>query len=120
MYGGLPSALTANAFDATSLATTASRMGQKTTAFELLLRIFLALLALDAVPRVRQRVQALECDVLAAVVTFPEGLGRFVQPAQRLIDVPEEPSFLAREQERLFALHGVGALIRHMERIGAQ
>jgi hypothetical protein len=29
--------------------------------------------------------------------------------------VPEEPTLLAREEERLLALHGVGALVRHVE-----
>ena len=79
--------------------------------------IFLALLALDAVARVRQRVEPLEGDVVAAVVALAERLGRPVQPAQRLVDVPEEPPFLAREQERLLALHGVGALVGHVERV---
>ena len=34
--------------------------------------------------------------------------------------MPEEPAFLAREQERLFALHRVRALIGHVERVRAQ
>src|SRR5688572_13275832 len=61
--------------------------------------IFLALLAIDAIPRVRQRVEALVRDVLAAVVALAERVGRLVQPAQRLVDVPEEAAFLAGEEE---------------------
>src|SRR5512138_1564200 len=101
----------------TMIATT----GQNTTALgALLLGIFLALLALDAIPRVRKRVESLEGDFVAAVMTLSERLGRPVEPAERLVDVPEEAPLLAREQERLLAFHGVGALIRHVERVGAQ
>src|SRR5215213_11856579 len=95
--------------------------GQKRAALlPLLLSIFLALLARDAVARVRQRVEPLEGDLLAAAVAAAEGLRRAVEAAQRLVDVPEEAPFLAREQERLLALHRVGSLIRHVERIAAQ
>ena len=69
----------------------------------LLLRIFLARLAVDAIPGVRQRVEPLERDVVPALVAFAEGLGRAVQPAECLVDVPEESSFLARHQERFLA-----------------
>src|SRR5688572_20247387 len=129
------SARTATAFVTTSMATTAMRIGQKsrpliaggsagggaelTTAglsgVELSLCIFLALLAVDAIPRVRQRVETLVGDVLAAVVALAESLRRLVEPPQRLIDVPEETAFLAREEERLLALHRVRALVRHVE-----
>src|SRR5215468_2006691 len=34
--------------------------------------------------------------------------------------MPEEPAFLAGEQERLLTLHGVGPLIGHVERVAAQ
>ena len=51
---------------------------------------------------------------------FPNCLGSAVEPAQRLVDVPEEAALLAREEERLLALHGVGALVGHVERIGRE
>src|SRR5215207_7620789 len=86
----------------------------------LLLSIFLALLARDAVARVGQRVQPLEGDVLATVVALAEGLGRLVQPPERLVDVPEEASLLAGEQERLLPLHGIRPLVGHVERVGAE
>src|SRR5512146_1301968 len=95
--------------------------GQNTTALgPLLLGIFLALLALDAIPRVRKRIQSLEGDLVAAVMTLPERFGRPVQPPKGFVDVPEEPPFLARAQEGLLTLHGIGALIGHVERVGAQ
>ena len=68
----------------------------------------------------RQRVEAVEGDVLAAAVALAVRLRRPVDPAQRLVDVPEEPPFLAGEEERLLALHGVGALVGHVERVAAQ
>src|SRR3712207_4461955 len=89
----------ARAFVKASAAMTVARTGQNSAA--LLLRIFLTLLAVEAVARVRERVQPLEGDVVAARVTLPERLGRAVQAAQRLVDVPEEPPFLARHEERL-------------------
>src|SRR5919107_3302483 len=107
------------AFVITSTTRITRRIGQNSAAL-LRLRIFLALLALDAVARVRERVQSLERDVVAAVVALAERLGGPIQPAQRLVDVPEEAAFLAGEQERLLALHRVGALIGHVERIAAQ
>src|SRR5687767_9234689 len=104
-----------------SAMTITTTTGQNTTALGvLLLCIFLALFALDAVPRVRERVEPLEGDVLAAVVTLAERLRRPVEPAQRFVDVPEESAFLAGEQERLLALHGVRALVGHVERVRAQ
>src|SRR5688572_32894801 len=93
---------------------------QKRKALGLLLSIFLTLLAGDAQARVRQRVEPVVIDVLTAAVALAERLRRAVQPAQRLVDVPEEPPFLAREQERLLALHGVGPLIGHVEGVRAQ
>src|SRR6476619_3478032 len=98
---------------------TTKRIGQNSDAL-LRLGIFLALLALDAVARVRQRIQPLERDVVAAIVALAERLRRPVQPAQRLVDVPEEAPFLAREEERLLPLHRVRALVRHVEGIAAQ
>src|SRR5215218_4843452 len=107
------------AFVTTSRTSVTSSTGQNSAAL-LRLRIFLALLALDAVARVRERVQPLERDVVAAVVALAERLRRPIETAQRLVDVPEEAAFLAREQERLLALHRVGSLLRHVERIAAQ
>src|SRR5215213_9891736 len=109
----------ARPFVTTSIAVTMASTGQNSTAL-LRLCIFLALLALDAEAGVRQRVEALEGDVLPAIVTLAEGLGRAVQATQRLIDVPEEPALLAREEKRLLALHRVRALIGHVEGVAAQ
>src|SRR5205814_8178696 len=94
---------TASSFVATSLATTAIRTGQKSR--ELPLRIFFALLALDAVAGVGERIEPLERNLLTTVVTLPECLGRLVQPPQRLVDMPQEAPFLAGEEERLFPFH---------------
>ena len=71
-------------------------------------------------PRVRQRVEPLERRSPCRSCGTPELLGRAVQPAQRLVDVPEEPAFLRREEERLLPLHRVGALVGHVERVGGQ
>src|SRR4051812_26534593 len=103
-----------------SVATTTISVPQKRGGLGLALSIFFALLALDAVSRVRKRVESLEADVAAAVVALTELLGIPVQAAQRFVDMPEKPSFLAGEQERLLALHGVGALVGHVERVGTQ
>jgi hypothetical protein len=78
------------------------------------------LLAVYAETRVGKRVETLVGDVLAAVVTLAERLGRAVQTAKGLIEMPEETTFLARKQERFLTLHGVGALICHVERVRAQ
>src|SRR5829696_4482602 len=108
-------------FVTTSATTMNATTGQNTTALgPLLLGIFLALLALDAVPRMRERIEPLERNLLTTVVAFPERLGCPVQSSERCVDVPEEAAFLAREQERLLALHGVRALVGHVERVGAQ
>src|SRR5215467_13548507 len=101
-----------------STVATSTRTGQNTP--ELLLCIFLTLLAVDAVARVRQRIEAIERDLVAALVTPAEGFRRPVESPQRLVDVPQEPAFLTREQERLLALHSVGSLISHVERVAAQ
>src|SRR5215218_8638290 len=107
------------AFVTTSRTSVTSSTGQNSAAL-LRLRIFLALLALDAVARVRERVQPLERNVVAAVVALAERLRRPIQTAQRLVDVPEEAAFLAREEKRLLALHRVRSLIGHVERVAAQ
>src|SRR5437762_12290707 len=71
-------------------------------------------------PRVRQGVEPLEQDVLAALLAFAELLGGLVQPPQGLVDVPQIATFLRGEQERLLALHGVRALVRHVERVARE
>src|SRR4051812_11762832 len=98
-----------------SITTTVTRVPQKRGVLDLSLSIFFALLALYAIPGVWQRVETLEADLPAAIVTLSELLRIPVQPAQCLIDVPEKTAFLAGEQERFLALHCVGALIRHVE-----
>src|SRR3712207_5737029 len=116
---------TAIAFVTTSRKVTIATTGQNRLALlgppspPLPLCIFLALLALDAVPRVRQGVEPLVGDVLPAVVALPERLRRAIEPAERLVDVPEEPPLLAREEEGFLALHRVGALVGHVEGVAA-
>src|SRR4051812_26584010 len=99
-----------------SATTMTATTGQNTAALGLLLfGIFLALLAFDAKPRVRQRIETLVGDLLLAVVAFAERVGRAIQPSKRFVDVPEEPTLLAREQERFLPLHRVGSLVGHVE-----
>src|SRR2546425_363510 len=84
------------------------------------LSIFLLGLALDAETGVGQRVQPLEPDVVAALVALAEFLRRFVQPSQSFVHVPEVSALLGREEKLLLPLHGVGALVRHVEGVGRQ
>src|SRR6266513_2025973 len=84
------------------------------------LTIFLFRLALDAEPCVRQRVEPIESDHLPALLAAAEALGRAVEPAQRLIHVPEIAAFLRREEKLLLALHRVGALISHVEGVARE
>src|SRR5262245_52349425 len=94
-----------------SATTMTATTGQNTTALgPLLLGIFLALFALDAIPRVRERIESLEGDFLTAIVTLAERFRCTIQAAECLVDVPQETAFLAREQERLLSFHGVRAL----------
>src|ERR1039458_3374265 len=111
---------TATIFVNASTIITDAATPKKRRGFGLLLAIFFALLALDAEAGVRQRVETLEPDLAAALVTPSERLGRAVEAAQRFVDVPEEASLLAREEKRLLALHGVGALVGHVERVRRQ
>src|SRR5579862_7253183 len=97
---------------------TATRTGQNSAA--LLLRIFLPLLAIDAVSRVRQRVEPVKRDVVATLMTLSKIIRVAVQAPKCLVDVPQKPTFLAGEKERLLAFHRVRALIGHVERITAQ
>src|ERR1700686_2351121 len=103
-----------------STPTTVISVPQKRGGLGLALSIFFALLALNAIPGVRERVEALEADLSPAVVTFAELFGIAIEPAECFVDVPEETAFLAREQKRLFALHCIGALIGHVEGVCAQ
>src|SRR5437763_1331106 len=101
-------------------ATTTTAAVPQNTRRSATLAIFLLGLALDAEPRVRQRVEPLEHDVLAALLALAELLGRLIQPPQGLVDVPQIAALLRGEQERLLALHGVGALVRHVERVARE
>src|ERR1043165_2088344 len=80
----------------TSIAVTHATTPQKVTA--LLLRIFLARLAVEAVARVRERVETIERDVVAALVALAKGVGRAIETTQPFVDVQEEASLLARPQ----------------------
>src|SRR6185312_2716200 len=115
---------TAAIFVITSIATTPTTNDQKSARLGLLrlllLGIFLSLLAREAEAGVGKCIEPFEVDVLTAIVTFAEGFRRPVEPAQGFVDVPQESSFLTREQERFLALHRVRALIGHVERIRAQ
>src|SRR5882762_9649884 len=84
------------------------------------LAILFLRLALDAQPRMRQRIEPVEADLFAALLALAEFFRRLVEPSQRLVDVPEVATFLRCEEERLFPFHGVGALIRHVERVARQ
>src|SRR3954469_7605411 len=105
----------AMSFVTRSRATTSTSVPQKRGGLALALSIFFALLALDAISGVRQGVETLERYLLSAVVALTELFGIPIQTAKRLVDVPEEASFLTGEQKRLFALHRVRTLIRHVE-----
>jgi len=93
---------------------------QSTATVPSALSVFLLLLAVEAIPGVWQRVQPFERNVLLAGHALAERFGMPVKAAQRFLDVPEKAPFFAREQEGLLALHCVGALIGHVERVGAQ
>src|SRR6476469_7238231 len=60
------------------------------------LAIFLFLLAGDAQPRVRQRIQPLEVDLLAALVAMPELVRGAIQAAERLVHVHAVAALLRR------------------------
>src|SRR6185295_10259041 len=78
-----------------STATTTIKVPQKRGGLGLALSIFFALLALDAIPGVRQCVEALEADLAPAVVAFSKLLGIPIKPVQSFVDVPQEAAFLA-------------------------
>ncbi len=54
-------------------------------------------------------------DLLAAAQTLAEG--PIADAAQGIIDVVNQPAGLRGQQERFFALHRIGPLIGHMERM---
>src|SRR2546427_10698973 len=84
------------------------------------LSILFLRLALNAQAGVRQRVESIEADFLAALLALPELVRILVQAPQRLVHVPQVAALLRSEQERLFALHRIGALVRHVERIARE
>src|ERR1051325_4060877 len=110
---------TAQIFVAASATAMPINTGQNSRPLSLLC-IFLPLLAVDAVARMWQRVQPLECNLVSTLVALAEILRRTIQPAQGFVDVPEKAAFLAGEEERFFALHRVRSLIGHMEGVAAQ
>src|SRR5262249_24918342 len=59
-------------------------------------------------------------NLVAALMALPEVVRITVEAAERLVDVPEETPFLTGEEERLLALHRVGSLVGHVERVAAQ
>src|SRR3989442_9558751 len=61
------------------------------------LTIFLSGLALDAEAGMWEGVEAVESDRIAALLAAAETLGRTVQPAQRLVHLPQGPPLLRRE-----------------------
>src|SRR5690606_19657779 len=79
-----------------------ARRGARLRGVRLLLQ-----LAVDAVAGVRQRVQPLEADRLAAVLADPEVGGILVEPPKRFLDAVEVASLLAGEEQHLLALHRV-------------
>src|SRR5665647_390098 len=104
----------------TSEMTITTRTVQKSGVLALPLSIFLTLLAVDAVTGVRKRVETLVRDLVPTVVALSKRLGRAIETAKRFIEVPEKTPFLAGEEKCLLSLHRIGALICHVERIGAQ
>src|SRR5579862_8248401 len=111
---------TAIALVTTSSTTTVTKVPQKIFAFELFLSIFLTLFAGDAEAGVRQRVESLECYLFPALMALSKGLRTAIQSPKSLINMPQETSFLTREEKGLFPFHGVRPLIRHVKRIRAQ
>src|SRR5204862_6876940 len=65
-------------------------------------------------------VEPLEADLFAALLALTEFLRRLEQSPQRLVHMPEVAPLLRGEQERLLALHGIGALIGHVERVARE
>src|SRR5512141_597531 len=104
----------------TSATTITTTTLQNSGGLDLPLCIFLALLAVNAISRMRKRVEPVVGDVRTAVVTLAKGFRRAIEATQRLVEVPEEPSLLTGEQERLLPLHCIGTLVGHVEGIRTQ
>src|SRR5438105_5792092 len=103
----------ASSLVARSATTTAAAVPQNTRR-STTLAIFLLGLALDAEPRMGQRVEPLEQGVLPALLALTELLWRLIQPPQGLVDVPEIAAILRGEQERFLELTRILALVSHM------
>src|SRR5687767_1405801 len=103
-----------------SVRTTVTRTDQNSGVLALPLCIFLTLLAVNAVTRVGKRVQTIVGNILAAVVTLSERFGRAIKPSQCFVEMPQKPAFLAGEKKSFLALHRIGSLIRHVERVRAE
>src|SRR5204862_281113 len=73
-------------------ATTTTAAVPQNTRRSATLAIFLLGLALDAEPGVRQRVEPLEHDVLAALLALDELLGRLIQPRRASMSSPRGPA----------------------------
>src|SRR5437879_4819479 len=93
---------------------------QKRRRWSAALLVLFLLLAGDAQAGVRQRVEALEADLPAAVLAPAEVVGGAIQPAERLVQVPEVAALLRGEEELLLPLHRVGTLVRHVKGVGGE
>src|SRR5690349_15041644 len=109
----------ASSLVARSATTTAAAVPQNTRR-SASLAIFLLGFALDAEARVRERVEPLEENVLAALLALTELLRCLVQPPQGLVDVPQVAALLRGEEERFLAFHGIRPLVRHVERVARE
>ena len=70
-------------------------MGQNNRA--LLLRIFLTLLTIDAIPGMRKGIEPLESNFVSTLVALSETFRRTIEAAQGFVDVPKETAFLTRK-----------------------
>jgi len=69
---------------------------------------------------VRQSIQTLGAYVGPAFLAGAKLVGRLVEPPKSLVDVVEQPPFLAGKQEGLLTFHRVGSLIGHVEAVSRQ
>src|SRR3979409_1470459 len=100
--------------------TTVASAAQANTCRSAPFAIFLFLLAGDTQSGMGQGVQALKIDLLPALLAVAELVGGAVQPAQRLVHVPEIAAFLGSKEKLLLPLHRIGSLVRHVKRIGGE
>src|SRR5918997_3409547 len=77
--------------------------GEGSTAFA----IFLFLFARNAQACVRQCVEPLEVDLLAALMALSELVRRAIQSPEGFVDMPEIAAFLGGEEELLLPLHRI-------------